>query len=204
MAFLNEERVEQLLTRLKEYITNTGAPLNHNHTPPIGSIHITPTNTNPATQLGGEWELVDKSLKRAVYEADDASGFVESIGAHVSSTHTLVIVDGHHVFVRYTAVFKDLLNDTDYVINTIDYSKIGFTHLPITVKLMGGNDVANAICHGTLGQSDGRALITDITPKASGGTVTVGTSVILEGQITLSENALVDSCCDKFYWKRVS
>ena len=166
---------------------------------PIGSVYITSTNSNPANTLGGSWTLVDKEFKSVKHsEADTGDRFTKT--TDVSSYDLYMIYGGHTIRLRLgfklTAGYNkdDVVNVGDLILSNIGVS--GLYHSILSIPAMG--DAGNGLLMGNISNS-GTVYINDVV-KAS----TAGGSLYINEEITLKKDEMLDSFCDKFYWKRTS
>ena len=98
---------------------------------PVGSILTTDTNTNPASTVGGTWELVDKSLK-ATKIALTGSEF----NPHLSSLgdNSFVLLSDHtiSIFLYFTVSNTYIFNSSSLDLGKLVLSSIGLSSIPAT------------------------------------------------------------------------
>ena len=164
---------------------------------PVGSVYCSSTNTNPASKLGGTWELIDKGFKS--YAGNDTSIFTPA---------TNVVVDGAYlsrsggtIRIRLTLTINASMSDTGMLLGTFSWNKVGFTGLPMGYATQmaysdkaNGGIVFNITYAGEVNQLD----VFDVS------TVESGNSFALDVTFTVTQNGIYDSFCDKFYWQRTA
>lgn len=171
---------------------------------PIGSLYVTSTPENPATYLGGTWELIDKHLKDALYDSSTVSGLISGVNSNLTGARCVITTSGHNVTFFFSVEFNIAIGETDRDVFTVDYSKIGISRIPMTTPVMLAGDEANGIAYCLLHYSSGLFTLRDIVPKADQGTIVAGS--IIQGQetFTLRQSYIDDAFCDKFFWKKTS
>lgn len=168
---------------------------------PVGSILITSTNTNPSSELGGSWELIDKEfIPLGTYKLD--SEYITINSTNVASSYFGFTRAGHTITfqMQYTNLVE--LNDNTIELGTINFEKVGITRFMQSVLFMGSSDGANATIlqyiHATSGVISSREVI------GGDGVVSSNNPCHLTITITLPSSYMLDSACDKFYWKRTA
>lgn len=174
----------------------------------IGSIYVSSTNTNPSSTLGGTWTLVDKAF--APRWITDAVTFNASVA---SNGDGVVMLRDHAIEMRLNWKNVTALSDNDETICTIDFSKIGISdgsalHI---VHPVGYNDGCHAIGmfestgFGTSGATSGTIKSVDWVTRESTYPATTGESAYLQFVTeVVNTTGVMDSFCDKFYWKRTA
>lgn len=163
----------------------------------VGDIIITSTNTDPATTYGGTWELIDK-------EFSSASG---SNNAHTNNTTntTNATVNwsraGHTINLEIGITNKVQIKDADLVFVTLKKDVLGVTNLPHTIDFCGYTDAGNCMVMFHIHYSNGNVYSCDIIPDSY---VSVGNWVDGFVSFVVPQNLMLDSACNKFYWKRTA
>lgn len=171
-------------------------PLSKIH--PVGSVICTATNVNPSGTYGGTWTLVDKGFKS--YSANDTDGF--TVGTNVTGTGTYISRGGNTIRVRQSFTINADVNDSGLSLGNFNWETIGISQLPMGYNgIMAYSDVANGGIVCNIAYDSGSLTLVDVfdvTPIPSGSTFAVDfTFVSLYTQ-------MLDSVCDKFYWKRTA
>lgn len=164
---------------------------------PIDSIVVTSTNENPSSRLGGKWELIDKEFKS--YASSSSNFFnADSINCELDSCYYTRA--GHLIQIRLNYTNKVSLGDTNLVLGTFDFDKLGVTSFPYSLyNLLGATDGGNALLTTYINYSTGV-----LTHAESTSTVSANNSCYLLFEVALTYDRMIDSFCDKFYWKRIA
>lgn len=191
-------------TSIEWRISNQTAPIESH---PIGSVLITSTNRNPGLTLGGEWECFDKALAYKLYDHSvntDITIFEPS--ANTTLKYAYVAVEGH------TAIFKIGLTyngssatdgESISALGNFQYSELGFTHLSFSPTFVGYSDDGDtAVCFELNYQQGGLGCM-DTVPKKDGGMLEKGDAITATVTAPVPTGAMIDTCCDKFYWRRI-
>lgn len=168
----------------------------------VGDIIVTSTNENPASRYGGTWELFDKHLKRAYYDKNTSGLFTP--GGNTTSYSIYATTHEHTVNIRVDAVSSTATSDTNKLLGTVDYSKLGFSSLTHTVYSVSGSDSTEAAMLTELMYSSGAVTVIDIFPKKDSGTIPA--SATLRGTFmgTINTEGINDAYCNKFFWKKTA
>lgn len=163
----------------------------------IGAIYITSTNTNPSEKLGGTWELIDKEFKK---EKGENTGF------NFNTTNTkdgnfYYTKSGHSINLEISYKNKVATGDAILEIGTIDFEALGITRLANRIYNCGYSDTGNSIIMFVIAPTNGVLQVVDIVGEASNSANNSYNFFTCE---TIPFNYMLDSACDKFYWKRIS
>ena len=162
---------------------------------PVGSVYISSTNTNPASKFGGTWSLIDKGFESR-HELV-ASGFTPA--TNITAGDTYVDRGGNTLRVRQDITINTALSDTGADLGTFVWSKIGITNLAMSINdAMTYRDGANGGIVWSL-WSSGKVEQIDILDNT---TIASGNKFFLEFTFVVDSSRMIDSFCDKFYWKR--
>ena len=167
---------------------------------PIGTVIITSTNTNPSSNLGGTWELIDKEFES---EASDSNNMFSANSNNCELTSYYYTRSNHSIQIRLYFTNKVALSDTTVNLGNFDLENIGVTGLPFGLNnLLGSSDGGNAIFISTLDYSNGELDVIDIIGKNE--SIAANSSCRLLFDVEINYNRMIDSFCDKFYWKRIA
>ena len=166
---------------------------------PVGSVYCNSTNTNPSSMFGGTWELIDKGFKSHV--DNNTAYFTPATNVTVSSVY--VNRTGGTVRIRLAMTVNLTLNDTGANLGNFNWDKIGVSQLTMGYNsIVGYSDGANAgiVCNipydtGNLNQLD--VFDADSIPAGNHG-------FTFDFTFTTVPSVMLDSFCDKFYWKRTA
>lgn len=165
---------------------------------PVGSVFITSTNENPASLLGGTWELFDKTFSNVYGTKNDWIAIDET---NTTSTSFYVVRSGHTARIRITFTNLVSISDTEVNIGTIDLKTLGFNTLLNSIRYTGSTDAGNVIFMGNIAYNTGIVTVTDIVGVDTVAANTTGwiIDIVLQGHRAV----MLDNACDKFYWKRI-
>lgn len=198
---------------------------------PVGSIICTSTNNNPSITLGGTWTLIDKeftsfhgvnsslngSSPSDFFVPYAANGFVlqesgtSSATCYTSSTYPtngcVVNRSGHTITVTLRTTSSSIaLGEDNKYIGEFNLSNLGLSAFTDTLHLLGWSETGNGIDMARVFQSshtDGDHLVsTDVVVKTASGTIAANSELLFTITINANKDIMLDSACDKFYWKK--
>ena len=168
---------------------------------PVGSVVITSTNENPGASLGGTWTLVDKGFKNA--------------SANISPLWTNSRADaaGYIYWADHSICLKMwLTTDNNPLsagnnIGNIDRAKAGVTEFSISDEggiALAVSGMTNTTSYVIKYRLDGGGYlgldkIYDETVAAI-----ANATIHIHTIIPINYDDMIDSFCDKFYWKRTA
>ena len=165
---------------------------------PINSVVITSTNENPSTKFGGTWELVDKEFKSS---AGNSTTFFTA-NSNATTKSCLLIRAGHTLRIRLNFTNKVEITDSGATIGEFNYDLIGITRTNIGFSSMvGGTDNGNCVFIYDINHSTGSTFIGDVAGNDS---LATNSNCFIDFTIPIQQEYMIDSFCDKFYWKRVA
>lgn len=195
---------------------NTAIPDTVEH--PVGSILITSTNTNPGTDLGfsGSWILVDKAFKTSISSiggpgnefSTGNTGFSLSYEDAIRSDHTLMLRLGVYVSDNADKTVPQGQSALNMInLNLTRYGVYGLSYVPVNDIAFAKNDTSSAascaVCYDL--DSNGVLSLKDVlTGGSSTHTLSKNMRIHINATMQISQDAMMDSFCDKFYWKRES
>lgn len=163
---------------------------------PVGSVYCNSTNTNPASKLGGVWELKDKSFRS--FATEDSEIFTPASNVSIYSAY--LSYSGATVRVRLMITINSTMNDTGMALGKFNWDKVGFTNLPMGFESLvaysdagNGGIVYNIAYTGAVNQID----VFDVA------TIESGKVFALDVTFTVTQNGMDNDFCDKFYWERI-
>ena len=176
---------------------------------PIGSILTTATKTNPSSMLGGTWELVDKTFKNAYILLDNTywtstnSELVLTTEQGDSSACIVTLVD-HTVHIRLKLRPAIQLTDSDITLGTLNLAAVGVSDLLYTafsqVALSDGGQ-----CTVSYSMNNAGTVISHDVLNVDGKHVMAADQFFyVDVTETVTSSKMLDSFCDKFYWKRIT
>lgn len=188
----------------KTPINATNLNNNFNLAHPVGSVLITSTNTNPSSELGGTWTLIDKEFKEL--KATDDNGTYFTINEAGATSYSLLFVrTGKTLSCKLTVTNAVELADGDVVFGALNYEKLGISGVHFGLSgVSGSSDGGNGIFLFSVKWDTGVVTSGDVVPKISGETIAVGKTCIMQFYLSCDTRLMLDSACDKFYWKRTA
>lgn len=168
----------------------------------VGSVVITSTNTNPGNALGGEWSLIDKEfINRSANIAPLWSGTQATASGSISWA-------GHSICLKMWLSTDQYPISPGNIIGTIDLAAAGVTSFSFSdeggvafaVNSTGNSSISYVIKYSLNG---GGQLYLD---RIYGESVAAFSSSTIHIQtiIPMSASDMLDTACDKFYWKRTA
>lgn len=210
-------------------ISTTSSKLEH----PVGSIIITNTATNPGATAAGTWELVDKDFKNGYVDitrnwTQTVPGYVAAGAATLSWGK--MMRNGHTIFLQLWLVtstdngFISLNPDSDINLGILSRAACGLdeTKQEGSFIISAERDIAMAVTPEYTSQAgttvktnyypvcinfrgDGLFSIAGTTVSAGGGlSLPDGTLICVSTAVQADWRGMLDSACDKFYWKRTA
>lgn len=182
---------------------------------PVGSILITSTNVSPAASVGGEWELVDKEYKTVIDNAI-GPGWTGWTPAMTGSTVSGAIIGGWIARANHTICLKFYFTtkaEIDGSTTSLNY-RLGDLSRPLSGASEGGFPLTNH--YGMAYAVDASKNTYLVGYQLDGGGSFYVTSIYdkkklpAESQLqihlilNMSTSTMLDSACDKFYWKRTA
>ena len=170
----------------------------------IGSIHITTTNTNPSSVLGGTWELIDKEFKEL--KIDDQTGtYFAKNETNTISFRLYAVRNKKTISCRLNVKNGVELNEDAITLGTFNFEALGITRLYYgIVSGLGATDGGNAAFQFGVQWETGVVESFDIISKTSSSTISSNSSCYMFFELPCCTEYMLDSACDKFYWKRTS
>lgn len=172
---------------------------------PVSSVLCMAENINPADIIGiGEWELIDKEFKSRWIDISAKGSTV--IGGKLTSSSGCMIA-GHTLSLRINASVSIKSSDTAYQIAKLDTAALGLSEFPmakldIPFTIDGGEIVGNASIYkdGVVQINDGWTVKDGNIVHAIGDTYTVP----IFADYAVHYSKMLDSFCNKFYFKRIA
>lgn len=177
---------------------------------PIGSIIITNTNTTPEMTVGGTWELTDKEFKNA-FVSLSASDWTES---NATFSEGRVQRDGHTIRLQLWLITKDALTTSGGALGTLNRAVCGLDTTKTEGSFIMGpensvafattaNDQVDYLIKYFVGD-DGRIELKKIILTDDATSLPTESTVCLEFSALADWKGMLDSACNRFYWKRIA
>lgn len=172
---------------------------------PVGADYVTNTNVNPGTFLCGTWELVSKGL------AVKTGSFPVTWNTNTVDTATLAtancVIDGTTEIIYINWQSKVAYTDTDIRIGYFDPAVLGLNAIA-NGRILAYSDSGNAIgminlfttSNGMIQFNMIDVISSNSNPGQAPANVEWGFQLVLRAP----SSYMLDSACDRFYWKRVA
>ena len=171
---------------------------------PIGSVLCMSENINPAQLYNhGTWELVDKELKTH-WQALATSGWT-AINATADSLSGC-LVSGHSLTLRLVlhANTNEINDDGGLDLGTIDTTQFGLKQFPmlqycLPITIDGGEISGNVTI-----EQNGLVTLNDAWNSQGEHIIDSTYAIPISASYTISDSNMLDSFCNKFYFKRTA
>lgn len=199
---------------------------------PVGSTFVASDSTvNPADCFGGEWEHYDKEFirqRKTTNEADKIKEFVdwakdeetgkEILGKCASLRGLSLDYNGHSIVITAYANFVGSYNPDDaLVLYELSLYALGISSTPkdenyeefenaiYTRYCFSQSDAENAISMIKISNDNTNKLIAHYYDRVTQGEkITEGGEINLTFSVEVMPENMMDSFCDKFYWRRIA
>lgn len=172
---------------------------------PVGSVYITSTNNNPGAYLPGgtaSWQLIDKGLKSQYIYSTDTTYFTRT---NVDSNRIRLDIGDHTISINADMNNSVKYDDTEVKIGTFKLSDFTTAFSSASSPgaharyVTGYSDAGNS---GLLLQLSSTGVLSCVDVIGDD-YISKDKGINFNFEITVPYDSLVDSACDKFYWKRI-
>lgn len=172
--------------------------INSGHVSQVGDVIINSSSDyNPNNEFTGQtWELIDKEFTPTT---SSNTGFNAS--SDITTNSVRWSRSGHSLDFEFTLTSSVALTDEAITLGTLDYSAIGVERLNHTLRVVGSSDGANSMFILYINPTTGEVQSIDSIGET---TVAAGNSCYAFFSMNINPDFMLDSACNKFYWKRVS
>ena len=161
---------------------------------PIGSVYITNTNSSPSSYLGGTWELIDKEFSSAVFTNPFTfSSYAEDGGVYATR-------GGHAIEITGYITPKSAIAPST-ILCTFDYETLGITKFYATQRIVAYSSSGNIL--GMFYIESGTGNLVFAATQTSGQSWPVR-GAFFDVTAVIPMDLMLDSACNKFYWKRTA
>lgn len=173
---------------------------------PVGSVLITSTNADPAASVGGTWTLIDKEYKNEFVHVSSQYWYIE-YGELKASASGLITRADHTICLKLrlttttpitgSASLGTIRRDVSGVTSngSFSFSNEGGTAYAVDPATNTGYIVQYML------RGDGAISIEHIY---GGQSLPTGTVINIHTIVPMDTEDMLDSFCDKFYWKRTA
>ena len=182
---------------------------------PVGSIYTTTEAINPGLHLDGNneekagllgfgsWELIGKGFKEfsELDRIDSENKYFIINTTNTTSATTYISRSNSSIDIRLHLVNKVAWGDTELAIGSFNLEELGISGFPYMLRELGSSDDGNCVAAFSINQ-DGSITNTDAFAEAS---VAKANNIQLPIHCaSIPHELMLDSACDKFYWKRIA
>lgn len=179
----------------------------------VGKIITTSSiSDDPNDYLDGSWTLIDKEfISRNRYDVTSAA-----VSANTTNTNSVSLVAsrmGHDLYLQATINNKVAINTTNlelFTLKTSGEELIGLNALGLSTRIdvsyfhfLGYCDNANAAAMMDIDYS-GRVRSLNVITRGSATSISAGNTITATFTLHSPAQFMLDSYCDKFYWRRDS
>lgn len=162
-------------------------------------------NTLPSTLFGGEWILENKSF--TPFEDSKSDGtYLKHDTTNCSSSSLALRRNGQTVSLKISITPTIDLADTSITLGQLNLSKIGIKNIfPSSITAYPfTTDAGHGIALVTI-SATGTVSSVEVVPRNSDTTLDTDTHAIGSFlTITCNPNDMLDSCCNQFFWRRIT
>lgn len=161
---------------------------------PIGSVYITNTNASPASYLGGTWELIDKEFSSAVFTNPLA------LSSSADESNVYATRGSHSIEITGYITPKSAIAPST-ILCTFNYETLGITKFYATQRIVAYSSSGNIL--GMFYIESGTGNLVFAATQTSGQNWPVR-GAFFDMTAVIPMDLMLDSACDKFYWKRTA
>ena len=162
-----------------------------------GNVYITSTNSPPTSD--GNWQLIDKEFISMSSQASRETPIITVNRTNVAAYSASLTRSGRSIYIRLNLTSSVVLNDSSIELGTLRLSELGISSITNVISITGYTDGGNAILMGQI-TTQGQVTNNDVIGKSD--TVSSGSSLIYATTFVVNHEDMLDSSCNKFFWKR--
>lgn len=166
---------------------------------PVGAQYVTSTNTNPGAWLGGTWELIDKQFADAVFGSEC---FVADASKMTGSPAVALHRNGHSIAGNFSWTTAVKIEDSTITIGHFDFSILGISEIGYECVINALSDGGGVVVMTRIVSASGNVNTVDCF--GSDTSLAIGKYIYGYISFTVPKENILDSACDKFFWKRVA
>ena len=168
---------------------------------PVRSILTTSTNENPASKLGGVWELVDTSFGENYITLDSSYWTAEN--ATIGELSNVLLTD-HSISIRLNLKTTTEINDEMITLGKLDLTRCGINELSYAVFY---NPIISDLGNCTMNyrmMQDGTITIHEVINIDGTHPMDAGSDFFINLTQAIRYEKMDPEFCNKFYWKRTA
>lgn len=167
---------------------------------PVGSVVITSTNSAPSYE--GTWTQFNKDFAFESITTNVEDYFTLN-ATNITSVESFVLTRSDKaITVRLRFVTKVELSETNIPFGEFSLAALGLSGMYQT-NFAAASDDGNAILSMVL-TGTGVLRCDDVISKTSGGSLAAGSQIDMYFTYTANQVYMLDSFCDRFYWRRTA
>lgn len=184
-------------------VTLNGASFNELY--PVGSVICKSTNVNPSDDYGGTWELIDKQFKYQQWLTANVSDILTLESGTTVSTLCVSLREHCISIERMSVQSTSAISESTITLGTFKLASLGVANGTMNTNkyFLGQSDGGNGIAFMAITTS-GIFETLDRVTATSGGTIPAGNNINFAFDIQLRPTEMMDSFCDKFFFKRTA
>lgn len=172
---------------------------------PIDAVVCMSSNTNPSYVYGGTWELIDKEFKYQQWLTTNLSDIL-TLGSGTTVSTLCVSLREHSISIeRMSVQSTSAISESTITLGTFKLASLGVVNGAMNTNkyFLGQSDGGNGIAFMAITTS-GIFETLDRVTTTSGGTIPAGNNINFAFDIQLRPTEMMDSFCDKFFFKRTA
>lgn len=190
-------------------LTNDSGFISVNDIYPVGSVHITATNSNPSSIYGGTWTLIDKEFTTTTAQqiscgTSEENDFVINT-TNTTSTSAWVSRQGHSIFLSINPItFKVAVSGTNLTLGTFKLPYLGAQAAAVSPTFTAISDGTHALVFMNINRSTGVLQSQDVVVRGTATSIAAGSTATFTIELPCDYTDMVNSFCNKFYWRRTA
>lgn len=189
------------------YVDNEWRKVGGGVMPEIGAVVCTSTNTAPS--YPGTWELIEKKFKeRRLWDMtpSSANNIVDWTYTDIafSDPRAYVYIHDHEIYLRFAVTsFGTWATDDEYKMCQISFADLGINGFTANYS-MAQDDLKNTLLFSRM-RTENNYAAWIVTDYITGNHLASGEGTIgVDFTSHIGTSNMLDSACDKFYWKRTA